>query len=244
MRESVRNVPVARAGIACLLCLASALALASFDERVRHGYADSNGVNIHYVEVGEGPLVVMIHGFPDFWYSWRAQMQALAGDFRVVAIDQRGYHRSGQPEGVEADAMRNLVADVVAVVRHFGAERATIVAHDWGGAVAWQVAINAPAVVERLVVMNLPHPSGFAREMASNAEQQANSGYARRFQQGSPADPDIFFGMPMTAQILAGWVSDPAAKPRCVQASERSSFAGMLNFYKANYARPGRGKIT
>lgn len=228
-----------RTGIACLLVVVSALANASFDDRVRHGYADSRGVKIHYAEIGEGPLVVMVHGFPDFWYSWRAQMQALAGDFRVVAIDQRGYNLSDQPQGMEAYAMANLVADVVAVVRHLGAERATIVGHDWGGAVAWQVALNAPEVAERLVVLNLPHPNGFARELANNPEQQANSGYARRFQEGSPADPDIFFGMPMTAQNLAGWVSDPAEKPRYVEAFERSSFAGMLNFYKANYARPG-----
>jgi pimeloyl-ACP methyl ester carboxylesterase len=100
---------------------------------IKHGYADNNGVNIHYAETGEGPLVVMIHGFPDFWYSWRHQMAGLKDGYRVVAIDQRGYNLSDQPEGVENYDMRLLVSDVAAVVRHLGEEKATIVGHDWGG---------------------------------------------------------------------------------------------------------------
>ncbi|MFT5049546.1 MAG: pimeloyl-ACP methyl ester carboxylesterase, partial [Chlamydiales bacterium] len=85
--------------------------------QVEHHYADSDGVKIHYAAIGEGPLVVMIHGFPDYWYTWRHQMMALADDFRVLAIDQRGYNLSGQPEGVEAYDMQLLVADVAAVIR-------------------------------------------------------------------------------------------------------------------------------
>ena len=151
-------------------------------ERVQHGYADSNGVKIHYATIGEGPLVVMIHGFPDFWYSWRHQMEGLAEDFQVVAVDQRGYNRSDQPEGVENYDMRLLVGDIVAVIQHLGRQRATIVGHDWGGAVAWQFALNVPQMTENLIILNLPHPNGMAREMANNAEQQANSEYARNFQ--------------------------------------------------------------
>ena len=230
---------IQRLVLGALIAVLPVLAQASVLERVKHGYADSNGVRIHYAEVGEGPLVVMIHGFPDYWYSWRDQMEALAEDFRVVAIDQRGYNKSDKPQGVEPYGMQHLVGDVVAVVRHLGAEKATIVGHDWGGAVAWQVALNVPEITERLIILNLPHPNGFGREMASNPEQQANSGYARKFQEGSPDDPDIFFGGPMTAQSLSGWVSDPEARPHYVEAFTRSSFDGMLNFYKANYARPG-----
>ena len=155
--------------------------------------------------------------------------------FQVVAIDQRGYNRSGQPEGVENYAMPLLISDVAAVIRHLGAEQATIVGHDWGGAVAWQFAFNYPQMTERLVVLNLPHPSGMAREMAGNPEQQRNSGYAQRFRQGKPSDPDILFGGPMTAPALASWVKDPQANKQYVAAFERSSFEGMLNFYKANY---------
>ena len=220
--------------IAFLLGLSS-MVYADIWNEAEHHYADSNGVKIHYVSAGQGPLVVMIHGFPDFWYSWRHQMEGLKDNFRVIAIDQRGYNRSGQPQGVSNYAMPLLVADVAAVIRDAGAEKATIVGHDWGGAVAWQFAFSLPQMTERLIVLNLPHPTGMGRELANNAEQQKNSGYAQKFREGSPSDPDIMFGGPMTARTLSGWVVDDEARARYIKAFERSSFAGMLNFYKANY---------
>lgn len=219
--------------------LSAILAPAQADilDEVEHGYADNNGVKIHYATVGEGPLVVMIHGFPDFWYSWRHQMEGLKDDFKVVAIDQRGYNLSGQPEEESSYAMRNLIGDVAAVIRHFGEEKANIVGHDWGGIVSWQFAFALPQMVENLAILNLPHPNGMARELANNAEQQANSGYARAFIAGKPTDPDIFFGMPMNPQTLSGWVSDPQAREKYVEAFGRSSFDGMLAYYKQNYPR-------
>lgn len=212
-------------------------------DRVEHGYADSNGVKIHYASIGEGPLVVMIHGFPDFWYSWRHQMEVLSSDFQVVAIDQRGYNKSDQPDGDENYDMRYLVGDVAAVIRHLGRDKATIVGHDWGGAVAWQFAFHVPQMTERLIILNLPHPNGMGRELANNQEQQQNSGYARKFQEGSPTDPDIFFGMPMTPQTLSGWVRDEDARKHYVEAFERSDFDAMLAYYKRNYPREGGGGI-
>ena len=215
----------------------------SLIDEVTHYYADNDGVKIHYVKTGSGPLVVMIHGFPDYWYSWRAQMNVLKENFTVVAMDQRGYNKSDRPEGVAAYAMPNLVADVVAVVRaeagNDGPAKATIVGHDWGGAVAWQVAFALPQMVENLVILNLPHPNGMARELANNEEQQRNSAYARRFIQGRATDQDILNGYPMTAQTLAGWVRDTAAKSHYEQAFARSDFDAMLNYYKANYPRAG-----
>ena len=209
-------------------------------QEVSHHYAHNKDVKIHYVKAGSGPLVVMVHGFPDYWYSWRHQMNGLKKDFTVVAMDQRGYNRSDQPGGVESYAMHNLVSDVIAVIRDTGATQATVVGHDWGGAVAWQVAFNAPEVVQNLVILNLPHPNGMARELANNPEQQRNSAYARRFIEGSAEDPYIMFGGPMNPQTLASWVQDPAAKVLYEAAFARSSFNGMLNFYKANYPRAGQ----
>ena len=206
-------------------------------DRVEHGYADSDGVKIHYASLGEGPLVVMIHGFPDFWYSWRDQMENLAGSFRVVAIDQRGYNLSDKPAGVESYAMQLLVKDVAAVIRHLGQERATVVGHDWGGVVAWQFAFNLPHMLERLIILNLPHPNGLGRELATNPKQYENSAYARAFQEGKPSDPKIFFGNPMTPQTLSGWVTDPEARKHYIEAFERSDFDAMLNYYKQNYPR-------
>jgi pimeloyl-ACP methyl ester carboxylesterase len=205
-------------------------------DRVTHGFAKSEGgVKIHYATLGKGPLVVMIHGFPDFWYTWRQQMDALADRFQVVAIDQRGYNLSDKPKGVESYDLRLLVGDVSAVIKHLGANRATIVGHDWGGMVAWQFAMSLPQLTENLVILNLPHPNGLLRELRSNPEQIANSEYARTFQRGKPSDPTVFFGRPMTPETLAGWVRDPAARARYVEAFKRSDFEAMLNYSKRNY---------
>ena len=198
---------------------------------VEHKFADNDGVKIHYAAAGSGPLVVFVHGFPDFWYSWRDQMARLAPNFRVAAMDLRGYNRSDQPTGVAQYAMPLLVGDVASVVRAEGREQAVIVGHDWGGAISWNVAMRMPELVRYLVILNLPHPAGLAREMASNPDQQRNSGYAFEFQK---ADAHTA----LTAAGLAEWVSDEDARPRYVAAFERSNFEGMLNYYKANYPRP------
>jgi pimeloyl-ACP methyl ester carboxylesterase len=196
------------------------------------GYADSSGVKIHYVTSGKGPLVVLIHGFPDFWYTWRAQMPALAEHFQVVAIDQRGYNLSDKPEGVASYAMDRLVDDVVAVVKHFKKDRAIIVGHDWGGAVAWSFAIAHPKMTERLIILDCPHPRGIARELANNPEQQKNSQYARDFQKPDAAQH-------LHPEELAFWVKDPEARKVYVEAFQRSSIEAMLNYYKANYPKAG-----
>ena len=202
---------------------------------IKDGYADSNGVRIHYIEAGKGPLVVMIHGFPDFSYTWRHQMDGLKDRYRVVAIDQRGYNLSDKPEGVESYDMRFLVADVVAVIEHLGEEKATIVGHDWGGVVAWNVAFNEPQVVEKLIILNLPHPNGMAQAMINSPEALASTTYAKVFREGSSTDPKIFFGYPMTAQTMSGWVKDSKARPKYIEAFEQSDFTAMLNYYKQNY---------
>jgi epoxide hydrolase 4 len=187
-------------------------------------------VKIHYATIGAGPLVVMIHGFPDYWYSWRHQMEGLADRFQVVAIDQRGYNLSDKPAGVENYDMRLLVGDVIAVITHLKQQKAIIVGHDWGGMVSWQLALNAPQWVDKLVILNLPHPRGLSRELAHNPEQQKNSAYARRFQAVGAENA-------LTAEGLAGWVRDAAAKPKYIEAFKRSDFGAMLNYYKRNYPR-------
>jgi epoxide hydrolase 4 len=194
------------------------------------GYVDSNGVKIHYVTMGQGELCVLIHGFPDFWYTWREQMPELAKHFQVVAIDQRGYNLSDKPEGVENYKLQKLVGDVNAVVDHFKAPKAIIVGHDWGGMVAWTYAMQFPNKVDRLVILNLPHPRGLMRELANNPAQQKASQYARNFQKPDAASK-------VAPGFLTFWVTDEAARPKYLQAFKRSSMEGMLNYYKANYPR-------
>ena len=170
--------------VALLFSLQALAADSDLDKRVEHGYANSSGVKIHYASLGskDKPLIVMIHGFPDFWYTWRDQMEALSKDYQVVAIDQRGYTLSDKPKGVENYDVRFLVGDVAAVIKHLGREKAIVVGHDWGGMVAWATAMAMPQIVDKLIILNLPHPRGIARELATNPEQQKNSQYARNFQ--------------------------------------------------------------
>jgi pimeloyl-ACP methyl ester carboxylesterase len=195
------------------------------------GFADSNGVKIHYVTIGKGPLLVMLHGFPDFSYTWRDQMPVLAKHFQVVAIDLRGYNKSDQPEGLDNYTMDKLVGDVAAVLDHFKKDKAVILGHDWGGAIAWSFAMTHPDRTDRLVILNLPHLRGLSRELAHNPDQQKNSQYARDFQKPEAAKM-------MRPEFLTMWVKEPEARKKYLEAFKRSSMEAMLNYYKANYPRP------
>jgi epoxide hydrolase 4 len=140
------------------------------------------GVRLHYVEAGDGPPVVLLHGFPECWYCWRHQIGPLAdAGFRVLAPDQRGYNDSDKPRGVRNYRLSLLVQDVVGLIRHAGAERAAVVGHDWGGVLAWVVAMAHPEVVDRLAVLNAPHPLAYRRELA-NPAQLLRSWYVLFFQ--------------------------------------------------------------
>jgi pimeloyl-ACP methyl ester carboxylesterase len=201
-----------------------------FDSKVKHDYANNNGVKIHYASIGKGPVILMIHGFPDFWYTWRDQMQALSSSYQVVAIDQRGYNLSDKPKGVENYDVKILVSDVAAVIKHLGKDKAIIVGHDWGGFVAWTFAMTMPEMTDKLIILNLPHPRNLAHELATNPQQQKNSQYARNFQKEGAEKQ-------LTAERLAGWVKDPKAKEKYIEAFKKSDFEAMLNYYKRNYPR-------
>ncbi len=216
--------------VSALGAAAQESALLDIERRVAHGFATNNGVRIHYAALGHGPLVVMIHGFPDCWLTWREAMDALAKDYETVALDQRGYNLSDKPKGVERYDMAALVEDVATVVRARGRDRAIVLGHDWGGAVAWTFAMKHQEMTEKLIILNLPHPRGIGRELARNPQQQKASAYARRFQQeGAHTN--------LTAEGLAFWVTDARAKARYVEAFQRSDFEAMLNYYKRNYPR-------
>ena len=126
---------------------------------LREGYAEIGDVRLHYVEAGEGPLIVLLHGFPEFWYAWRQQIEPLvAAGFRVVAPDTRGYNLSSKPEDVASYDISLLADDIRKLIHERGAETAMLVGHDWGGSIAWAVAMNHPEVVDRLAILNAAHP--------------------------------------------------------------------------------------
>jgi len=160
---------------------------------LEHRVVETNGVRLHCAVDGAGPLVIFLHGFPESWYSWRHQLAALAPHFRVVAPDLRGYGESDKPAGVQAYALPQLVADVAGLVRAFGERDAIVVAHDWGGGIAWELAMVHPELTRRLVVMNCPHLAIFRQHLQGNLRQIAKSWYM------------FFFQIPWLPETLIGW---------------------------------------
>ena len=148
-----------------------------------HREIEANGVRFHVVESGRGPLVLLLHGFPEFWYAWRHQLPALAAaGFRAVAPDLRGYNLSGKPRGIGSYAVATLAADVAALVTGLAEERAFVAGHDWGGALAWSLPGLQPGLVRKLAILNAPHPAAFRRELRGSAEQRKKSSYILFFQ--------------------------------------------------------------
>ena len=219
-----------------LLLLPLAAPAQDISARVDDGYADSGGVRIHYATLGDpkDPPVLMIHGFPDYWYSWRALMADLSRDHFTIAIDQRGYNLSDKPEGEQNYQLKYLVGDVAAVLRQLGLPKATVIGHDWGGVVAWQVAIDRPELVDRLVILNLPHLRGLRRELATNPEQRANSAYARFFQQDGAWKK---LSVDKLVDTAVPDKSDVATREKYTQAMQRSSIEAMVDYYRQNYPR-------
>ena len=233
----MRTLPRSRHSVLIALSLllsafSSSLFAQSIMEQVEHKYADNDGVSIHYAKMGDGPLMVFVHGFPDFWYSWRHQMEGLSDRYTVAALDTRGYNMSDKPEGVENYDMALLTADVAAVIAAEGQESAVVVGHDWGGGIAWSFAAAYPEMTHRLIIMNLPHVKGVQRELAKFGQQHENSVYARNFQQPNSHEALSAQGL---AMALSG--GDADLQEIYLEAFENSSTASMMNYYKANYPR-------
>jgi len=150
----------------------------------QHKFLTVNGVKLHYVEAGDPnkPLILFIHGFPEFWFSWRHQLVYFQKDYRVVALDNRGYNTSDKPSGVESYCCRDLVEDIKGLIQGLGVSHCTVVAHDWGGAIAWQFAAVYPEMVDNLIVCNIPHISSLRKHQQSNWRQTLKSWYIAFFQ--------------------------------------------------------------
>lgn len=211
---------------------------------LHHGYADLDAVRLHYVEAGSGPLVVLLHGFPEFWYGWRFQIPALAGaGFRVVAPDMRGYALSSKPAEVAVYAPRLLACDVRDLIEERGASRALLAGHDWGAAVAWMTAMRHPEAVERLAILNVPHPRRMIEALRRPGRQLARSWYMFFFQLPWLAEQAVRAGN--WAFLRYGFEHDarpgaftPDDIARYIEAwSQPGAITGMLNYYRAALQR-------
>ena len=147
------------------------------DEVMQHEFVNVNGIRMHYVTMGNGPLIVFLHGFPEFWYSWRHQIPFFSKHFKVVVPDMRGYGETERPTKIDEYRIEKLVTDIVELIHSLGQEKATIVGHDWGGAIAWSIAMMAPGIVEKLIIMDAPHPAVFQKNAFRNYEQMKKSWY-------------------------------------------------------------------
>jgi pimeloyl-ACP methyl ester carboxylesterase len=205
---------------------------------LREGYAEIGDQRLHYVETGEGPLVVLLHGFPEFWYGWRRQIGPLAAaGFRVVAPDTRGYNLSSRPEDVASYDVGLLAADIKGLIHERGAETAMVAGHDWGGTIAWTLAMNHPEVVDRLAILNAAHPRKLSQGL-HHPDQLRRSWYF------------FFFALPDLPEAVVHanhWHffrhflhdANPAYTPeeigRYVEAwSQPGAATGMINYYRSS----------
>jgi len=207
---------------------------------IRHGYASVNGIRLHYAEAGSGDnLVILLHGFPEFWYSWRKQLGALSGSFHVIAPDLRGYNLSDKPSRVEDYKIDKLVADVIGLIDHFGAKQAAIVGHDWGAGVAWAMAQKHPERVSKLAVLQVPLQAAWRANLTF--KQLLRSWYMFFFQiprlpewlirlQNFRAIEDTF-----TKKVFRKNTFTPEEVERYKEAARQpGALTGALNYYRAN----------
>ncbi|KAI6232591.1 AB hydrolase-1 domain-containing protein [Aphelenchoides fujianensis] len=149
----------------------------------KDGYLDLSEVRLHYVEAGDPnrPTMLFVHGFPQFWYSWRHQLRHFQNDYHVVAIDMRGYNESDKPHGIDNYRIDKLVKDLDEAIQHFGG-KVILVGHDWGAIVCWTLAAERPSVIDKLVILNVPEPRAFRQVISTSARQLLASWYMFMFQ--------------------------------------------------------------
>ena len=219
---------------------------------IKDKYVKVNGIKLHYVTSGKGPLILFLHGFPEFWYEWKNQLPEFGKDHLAVAPDLRGYNLSEKPAELDQYRMNHLVEDIRALADHFSHNKKfVLVGHDWGGAVAWSFAIAHPEMLDKLVIVNAPHPGVFARLLSSDAKQQQASQYMLMFR--SPQAEQTLSANGYTALVnavlgagLKNGVFTEEDKQAYIKAwSQPGALTGGLNYYRANrVGPPGAGQTA
>ncbi|HUP91234.1 MAG TPA: alpha/beta hydrolase [Solimonas sp.] len=225
---------------------------------LEHRYANINGIRLHYVCAGDptAPLMLFVHGFPEFWMAWEGQLAEFARTHFVVAPDLRGFNLSDKPPLVADYHPRKVVEDLRQLIQYLGRKRAIVVAHDWGGAVCWNLAAWHPEAIERLVIINAPHPMTYARELSHNPAQQAASSYVLLFLQDKAERVMSDNNYARLLGMLDGWLK--SAKPPSTEtiAAYREAWAqpgamtASLNYYRVSplhppsAASPGAAKLN
>ena len=216
-------------------------------------FVNTNGIRLHVAVAGpaDGPPVVLLHGFPEFWYGWRHQIEPLAAaGYRVIAPDQRGYNLSGKPRGVENYRVATLATDVTGLLDALGYRQVCLAGHDWGAAVAWETAIRYPERVRRLAILNVPHPDVMSRFLLSNREQFRKSWYIYFFQ--LPWIPEAVLranDWAPAVQMLTQSGTPGSFSPQDIEQYRRAwwrkdAMTSMLNWYRAAFRGALRGPLN
>ena len=206
---------------------------------LKHEFADVNGVRLHYARAGQGKLILFVHGFPEFWYAWKDLLPEFGRDHLAVAPDMRGYNLSSKPPAVDDYAVPLLVDDLRALAKSLGHEKFTLVAHDWGGGVAWSLGIHHPECLEKLVIINAPHPALFERELNRNPAQQAASQYMLLFRspkaEATLAANNYAFlvDAALTRGLKKGHFTEDDRQAYLTAWSQPGALTGSLNWYRA-----------
>ena len=211
-------------------------------------YANVNGLRLHYVSEGQGKLIMFVHGFPEFWFEWEKQLVEFSKDYQAVAPDMRGYNLSAKPVNVEDYHVKHLIEDLRALAEYLGHEKFIMVAHDWGGAVAWSAAIRHPELLEKLVIINSPHPAVFARELIKSPEQQKASQYMLMLRSPEAEEMLSENGYAMLMEVLvqfgSKWEMSEEKRLKYLDAwSQPGALTGSLNYYRASPLYPPASEI-
>ncbi len=196
-----------------------------------HHMIQTNGVNLHVVQAGpeDGPLVILLHGFPEFWYGWRHQIPYLVEKgYRVWIPDQRGYNISDKPKDIKSYNLDQLAADINGLIEATGREKVYLVGHDWGGAVAWWTVLKYPQRIQKLVILNAPHPEVSARTMRHDPEQRRKSRYF------------LFFQLPWLPEMLSSANNWRVAVESLISSSAPGTFTDEdFEYYREAWSQPG-----
>jgi epoxide hydrolase 4 len=211
---------------------------------LRDQYADINGIRLHYMIAGAGQLVMFAHGFPEFWYAWKHQLVEFGRSYQAVAPDMRGYNLSAKPATADQYQVKHLVEDLRGLADHLGQKKFFLVGHDWGGAVAWGFALFYPEYLDKLVIINAPHPAVFERELRENPAQQKASEYMLMFR--SPEAEQILsanqyaflFDGVLSEGLKKGYFTEEDRRAYFEAWSQPGALTGGLNYYRAAHIGP------
>ena len=206
-------------------------------------YAEVNGIRLHYVSIGEGKLIMFVHGFPEFWYAWENQLIEFGQDYQAVAPDMRGFNLSSKPAEIEKYQVNDLIEDLRALAEHLGHKNCIMVAHDWGGAVAWAAAMRHPEMLEKLIIVNSPHPAVFARELLNNPDQQKASQYMLMLRSAEAervlSENNFATLMDVLVQFGSKWEMSEDKRSKYIEAwSQPGALTGSLNYYRGSPLYP------